>query len=118
MPDYVFPGISDRYASYFATYEGIKRFLLWRDRNKEDGIMPSPAMVMLKTAASGAAAGVMAWLPVYPGELEYRSDNNRLVGFGPNMTSVRYLYLCHSGVSQDQLATWIPPMMGRADCSS
>lgn len=89
------PHMPDRYASYFATYEGIKRFLLWRDRNKEDGIMPSPAMVMLKTAASGAAAGVMAWLPVYPGELEYRS-NSRLAWFGLGITGVQSFYLCHS----------------------
>ncbi|CAM9975230.1 unnamed protein product, partial [Hapterophycus canaliculatus] len=52
------------YACYFATYEACKRVLL-----RGEGVEISRGVIMFKTAAAGALAGIAAWLPVYPGEL-------------------------------------------------
>ncbi|CAN0186324.1 unnamed protein product [Ectocarpus sp. 13 AM-2016] len=53
------------YAFYFATYEACKRVLLGKGSGEDSSRGP----VLLKTAVSGALAGIAAWLPTYPGEL-------------------------------------------------
>lgn len=80
--------VAPGYASYFATYEGIKRFLLWRERQNGSDVPPSAVVVMLKTAASGAVAGIMAWLPVYPFDVVKSRMQTDVVGGGPGMFEI------------------------------
>ncbi|CAB1109297.1 unnamed protein product [Ectocarpus sp. CCAP 1310/34] len=53
------------YAFYFATYEACKRVLLGKGSGEDSSRGP----VLLKTAVSGALAGIAAWLPIYPADV-------------------------------------------------
>ncbi|CAM9679947.1 unnamed protein product [Ectocarpus sp. 4 AP-2014] len=53
------------YAFYFATYEACKRVLLGKGSGEDSSRGP----VLLKTAVSGALAGIAAWLPTYPADV-------------------------------------------------
>ncbi|CAN0171239.1 unnamed protein product [Ectocarpus sp. 6 AP-2014] len=70
------------YAFYFATYEACKRVLLGNGSGEDSSRGP----VLLKTAVSGALAGIAAWLPTYPADV-VKSRMQSAGGSGAGMIS-------------------------------